>query len=106
VIPSYYESFGMVALESLACGTPVVAADVGGMRSLISSDSLGGIVQDNSPARLAEAITRVLSAGQEGAQAIATRRSLVAGYGWSVIADKILGEYQEVLSSYPVRVSR
>jgi D-inositol-3-phosphate glycosyltransferase len=51
VVPSYYESFGLVALESLACGTPVVAADVGDLRNIIREGETGYVVADNAPAR-------------------------------------------------------
>ncbi|MBI2831693.1 MAG: glycosyltransferase [Chloroflexi bacterium] len=105
IIPSYYESFGMVALESLACGTPVVATDVGGMRSVVRQDVTGYLVRDNSPSLLSEAIARILSVEEDRAQAIQTRRSLVAGYSWGNIANLILREYQEAFDSYPARVS-
>ena len=61
VIPSYYESFGLVALESLACGTPVVATDVGDLKSIIRQGKTGYVVTDNSPRRLADKIALLLS---------------------------------------------
>ena len=61
VIPSYYESFCMVALESLACGTPIVATDVGGIRNIMRRSEMGRIVSDNSPDQLAAAISALLS---------------------------------------------
>ena len=64
VFPSHYESFGLVALESLACGTPVVATDVGGIRSVVRDGETGYIVLDNVPQLLAEKITLALSIGR------------------------------------------
>ena len=60
VIPSYYESFGLVALESLACGTPVVATKVGGAESIIRHGQTGFLVNDNEPRRLADEIKQAL----------------------------------------------
>ncbi|MFC2022384.1 glycosyltransferase, partial [Chloroflexota bacterium] len=48
VVPSYYESFGLVALESLACGTPVVTTDVGDLKSIIRQGETGYVVTDNA----------------------------------------------------------
>ena len=56
VMPSYYESFGLVALEAMACGTPVIAARVGGLKSFITSGETGYLV----PWRCAEPYARRL----------------------------------------------
>ena len=61
VIPSYYESFGLVALESLACGTPIVATRVGIIESLFEHHNAGYMVDDHEPSHLAEGIINVLS---------------------------------------------
>jgi D-inositol-3-phosphate glycosyltransferase len=105
VIPSYYESFGMVALESLACGTPVVATDVGGMRNIIRSDRAGYVIESNSPDCLAEKISEVLSKGEKQIQDVETRQLLVADYNWSNITDKIIEENKNVIDKYPMPIS-
>ena len=61
VVPSYYETFGLVVLESLACGTPVVATQVGGAESVIRHGETGYVVRDNDPYSLADNISRLLS---------------------------------------------
>jgi len=94
VIPSYYESFGMVALESLACGTPVVATDVGAMKDIIGHDGVGRVVADNTPHRLAVEIGQVLSNGKEDIEA---RRSTAAEFDWADITDMVLQEYNRIL---------
>ena len=61
VVPSYYESFGLVPLEALACGTPVVATDVGDLKNIIKPGETGCIVADNSPEKLADGIASMLN---------------------------------------------
>jgi len=100
VIPSYYESFGMVALESLACGTPLVATDVGAMRHIIRSNEAGRIAIDNSPRQLASKISELLSQTKNQEQHIKTRRALAAEFSWVHITDMILREYDKVCKNY------
>ena len=101
VIPSYYESFGMVALESLACGTPIVAADVGGMRQIITSETMGYIAPTNDPLLLAEYIIRTLTQ-QKRAESQILRRAAAAEFSWPDITRKIYNEYQTILSTAAV----
>ncbi|UCH50902.1 MAG: glycosyltransferase [Chloroflexota bacterium] len=98
-IPSYYESFGMVALESLACGTPIVANDVGGMRHIVSQDEMGRIVGDNSPHNLASEISGLFRQLEGNGSHITTIRDSITEFSWATIADKVLQEYRCLLGA-------
>lgn len=104
VVPSYYESFGMVPLEALACGTPVIATDVGDLKNIIKSGETGHIVSDNSPENLAVGISSILDKAQT-AESILTIRASVSNWAWADIAEKIAAEMQQALESRLTAVS-
>jgi D-inositol-3-phosphate glycosyltransferase len=100
VIPSYYESFGLVALESLACGTPVVATDVGNLESIIRQGETGYVIKDNSPHRLANKIILLLSRPNTDIKSARSIRASVSKFSWSDIAEAIIRDFQVVLANY------
>lgn len=93
------ESFGMVLLEAMAAGLPVVASDIPGFRSVIRDGVEGRLVPPGNVAALAEAVDTLLAnaALREalGEQATAT----VERYDWSVVADELRGLYRRVLAA-------
>ncbi|MDD4876026.1 MAG: glycosyltransferase [Dehalococcoidales bacterium] len=105
VIPSYYESFGLVALESLACGTPIIATNVGNMKSIIHHGKTGYVLTDNNPYSIADKIVELLSNSSDSPEIIREIRDSVSEYDWPNIAQKITGEFQIVLSDYFASVS-
>lgn len=96
VVPSYYESFGMVALESLACGTPVIATRVGAMDTLIQDGRTGFLVDSPGPFSLASAIENIMVAPLNGGMSRDQIRASVLGYGWSDVASAIVREYAAI----------
>jgi len=96
VMPSHYESFGLVSLEALACGIPVVATPVGVMDTIIKEGQNGQLVGNGDAQLLAKAIDKVtLLSPALSADAI---RQTVQVFGWPTIASAIIKEYEAVLS--------
>lgn len=94
VMPSHSESFGLVALEAQACGTPVIAASVGGLRDVVADGRTGYLVEGHDPADYAEAIAKVISRSPE-AQAPMRRAALrrARNFTWDRTVDLLLPEY-------------
>ncbi len=102
VISSYYESFGLVALESLACGTPVVANDVGDLKSVIRQGETGYVLTDNEPRHLAEKIDLLLSRPVSDKNSAFSIRASVSRFSWENIAKAIVREFRRLLDNYCV----
>ncbi len=100
VVPSYYESFSLVALESLACGTPVVATDVGNIKNIIRNGETGYVIRDNNPRLLADKIALLLSPPGPDAASVRTIRASVTQFSWLNIAPAITQEFSLVHAGY------
>lgn len=100
VVPSYYESFGLVFLESLACGTPVIATKVGGVESVIRDGETGYVLKSNDPSHLADKIALSLSTLKRNEKSVTSIRASVTKYRWSNIAEIMIEEYQKVLRDF------
>ncbi len=94
VMPSHYESFGMVALEAMACGTPVIASDVGGLSHLVRDGETGFHIPSGDHLALASTLSRLLQddalRGKLGEQATYWAQN----YSWVKIGDRILDVYR------------
>jgi D-inositol-3-phosphate glycosyltransferase len=98
VVPSHYESFGMVALEAMACGTPVVASQVGGLAFLVQDGVTGYTVPVDDPRALADRLALLLQdrelRAKLGLQALEVARQ----YDWQNIAGRMVELYNQLIS--------
>jgi D-inositol-3-phosphate glycosyltransferase len=96
VVPSHYESFGMVALESMAMGTPVIASRVGGLAHLVVDGCNGFLVPAGDAGALAERIMDLLDCEGCRARMSAEARAYAQSYAWPKIVDRMLAVYAAV----------
>ena len=97
VMPSHYESFGMVALEAMACGTPVIASRVGGLAHLVKDGETGFNVPAQDPDALAEKL-RAMFVDHNLRTAFGARAAAYArGFSWEIITKQIAEVYRELL---------
>ena len=97
-VPSYSESFGLVAVEAQACGTPVVAAAVGGLPVAVADGSSGTLVVGHDPAHWAEAIAALLAADPAALSAAALAHA--QQFSWDNTVDGLLGAYCRAMTDY------
>ncbi len=99
VMPSHYESFGMVALEASACGTPVIASEVGGLTYTIHDGENGFLIPPRRPELLAAKMIELMDnpALREQMGSAGTERAI--RFGWPAIADQILATVRELRRS-------
>jgi starch synthase len=98
VTPSVYEPFGIVVVEAMACGAPVVASAVGGIREIVESGQSGLLVPPARPVELAEAVNRVLSdKALAGKLAQNARRRVEDRFTWKAAAGKTFELYKSLV---------
>lgn len=99
VMPSDYESFGMAALEAMASGVPVIAAQVGGLAFLIRDGETGYHVPTRDPEALAGAMRRALTDPAERNRLVMNAASTARKYAWPRIADQLLDIFEAARSA-------
>jgi D-inositol-3-phosphate glycosyltransferase len=97
-VPSYSESFGLVALEAQACGTPVVATAVGGLRAAVADGISGVLVDGHNPKAWSATLMRLLMEPQRRVLLSLGAVDHASRFGWDATARGILDVYDQVLS--------
>ncbi len=101
LVPSRSESFGLVALEASACGTPVIASAVGGLQSLIDDGVTGWLISTRNPQEYAERL-RLLFAHPDMARAMGDAAANRARrYAWAATAQRVKAAFEELAANAP-----
>ena len=103
VVPSFYESFGLAALESMACGTPVVASRVGGLSTVVQHGRTGYLKSWRCPEAFADSVEMIISSKRlQSSMGIAARKR-AEDLGWDQVAKRILNIYRQIPARVPVQ---
>jgi D-inositol-3-phosphate glycosyltransferase len=98
LVPSHSESFGLVALEAQACGTPVVAAAVGGLRTAVRDGFSGVLVDGHDPEVWARVLADLLASPTRLASLARGAREHAAAFNWPATAERLVGVYTEAMN--------
>jgi D-inositol-3-phosphate glycosyltransferase len=98
LVPSHSESFGLVALEAQACGTPVVAAAVGGLRTAVRDGCSGILVDGHDPVVWARVLAALIESPPKLAELSRGALEHAAGFGWPLTAERLIGLYTDAIT--------
>ena len=98
VVPSYSESFGLVAVEAQACGTPVVAAAVGGLRTAVLHETSGVLVEGHDPRDYATVLRHLIDNPERLAELSRGARMHAASFGWAATTTGLLDTYARAMA--------
>ena len=102
LVPSRSESFGLVALEAAACGTPVVAAAVGGLRTLVEHGRTGFLVEGRDPDVFAAYTEQVLGNAALSRKLSSAAAARARNFTWSTAAARLRRIYADLTSRSPI----
>lgn len=98
IIPSYYEPFGMTAIEAMACGSSVIASRVGGLKSTVKENLVGALFEPRNAAQLAEKIKIIFDQPSMNVELRKNARPYVEeNFNWKSVAKSVAGVYQELI---------
>ena len=103
VVPSYSESFGLVAIESQACGTPVVASAVGGLKTAVADGVSGRLIQGHNPIAFSHVLNQLLINPTLRAELSAGSRMHAAAFGWENTTSGLINSYELALNKSRAR---
>lgn len=98
-VPSREEAFGLVAIEALACGAPVVATCVGGLPDFIN-DAVGSLVDVEDEVGLAEAIIKEIKNPERKVKSRRAAEYALEGFSWQRVAEEVIKVYEEAIKNY------
>ena len=104
LVPSHSESFGLVALEAQACGTPVVAAAVGGLRTAVRDGFSGILVDGHDPVSYARVVEKLVTSPGRLAELSRGAVEHASAFGWPVTAERLIDVYTEAMNEAAVTV--
>lgn len=103
-----FESFGIVLLEAMASGLPIVASDIAGYRQVLTNGVEGCLVKPGDPKSMAEAIVGLIKDPRRRERIAARGRKTAAAYDWSIVAERVMDYYNELMAAArprPLRLS-
>ena len=103
VVPSYSESFGLVAIESQACGTPVVASAVGGLKTAVADGVSGRLIEGHNPIAFSHVLNQLLINPTLRAELSAGSRMHAAAFGWENTTSGLINSYESALNKSRAR---
>ena len=99
VAPSFHETFGLAVLEAASCGTPAVAADVGGLRSIVVNGKSGFLIRQRDPKLYAEAILKIIASEKLYKSMSKTAREHAENMSWDSAVKGLIDVYNRILKT-------